>query len=76
MVDRYDCTMPSIFIADRGYESYNNLAHIQQKGQFFLFRIKDIKSHGILHGFDLPDEDEFDSFISLNLTNKQTKITK
>lgn len=76
MVDRYDCTMPSIFIADRGYESYNNLAHIQQKGQFFLFRIKDIKSHGILHGFDLPDEDEFDIFISLNLTNKQTKITK
>lgn len=76
MVDRYDCTIPSIFIADRGYESYNNLAHIQQKGLFFLFRIKDIKSYGILHGFDLPDEDEFDISISLNLTNKQSKNTK
>ena len=42
MVDRYNSPVPSVFIADRGYESYNNMAHIQQIGQFFLFRIKDI----------------------------------
>lgn len=76
MVDRYDSSFPSIFIADRGYESYNNLAHIQQIGQFFLFRIKDINSRGILHSFILPDEDDFDLPISLTLTNKQTKFTK
>ena len=76
MVDRYDSSVPSVFIADRGYESYNNLAHIQQIGQFFLFRIKDSHSNGILRGFDLPDEDSFDLPISLTLTNKQTKLTK
>jgi len=52
------------------------MAHIQQIGQFFLFRIKDINSHGILQGFDLPDDDEFDLPVSLTLTNKQTKLTK
>lgn len=76
MVDRYVSSIPSIFIADRGYESYNNLAHIQQIGQFFLFRIKDGYSNGILRGFDLPDEDIFDLPISLSLTNKQSKLTK
>ena len=34
MVDRYDSSVPSIFTADRGYESYNNMAHIQQINQF------------------------------------------
>ena len=76
MVDRYDSLIPSIFIADRGYESFNNLAHIQQIGQFFLFRIKDRGSNGILRGFDLPDEDVFDLAISLTLTNKQSNLTK
>ncbi len=76
MVDRYDSSIPSIFIADRGYESYNNLAHIQKIGQFFLFRIKDSHSNGILRGFNLPDENTFDLPISLTLTNKQTTFTK
>lgn len=76
MVDRYDSSVPSVFIADRGYESYNNMAHIQQIGQFFLFRCKDINSNGILRGFDLPDNNQFDFPVSLTLTNKQTKFTK
>lgn len=76
MVDRYSCNSPTVFIADRGYESYNNLAHIQQIGQFFLIRIKDSKSTGMLRGFDLPECDEFDLFIDLFLTRKQTNETK
>ena len=76
MVDRYKSLIPSIFIADRGYESYNNLAHIQQIGQFFLFRIEDSRSNGIVRGFDLPDEDIFDLPVSLTLTNKQSKLAK
>ena len=76
MVDRYDFSVPSIFTADRGYESYNNMAHIQQINQFFLFRVKDIHSNGILKGFILPDKDQFDFPVSLTLTNKQTKFTK
>lgn len=75
MIDRYDSTVPTIFIADRGYESYNNMAHIQEKGQKFLTRLKDINSSGILRRFDLP-EGEFDVSIDLNLTRKQTNEIK
>ena len=74
MVDRYNSAIPTVFIADRGYESYNNMAHVQLKGQFFLFRIKDFNSHGIL--FDLADKDIFDFPISLSLTRKQNNTTK
>lgn len=48
MVDRYTGTEKTVFIVDRGYESYNNLAHVFEKGAFFLFRCKDINSSGIL----------------------------
>lgn len=75
MVDRYNSDTPAIFTTDRGYESYNNMAHVQESGHKFLSRIKDIKSNGILSGFDLPDG-EFDISIDLNLTRKQTKEVK
>lgn len=65
----------ALVIADRGYESYNNMAHIQKKGWFFLIRIKDGK-HGIKQGLDLPNSDEYDIDISLKLTRRQTKETK
>ena len=65
----------ALVIADRGYESYNNLAHIQEKGWFYLIRIKD-GMHGIKQGLILPDESEFDVDFTLKLTRKQTKETK
>lgn len=65
----------ALVIADRGYESYNNMAHIQEKGWFFLIRIKDGKT-GIKEGLDLPKADEFDVDISLKLTRKQTNEIK
>jgi hypothetical protein len=74
MVDRSNIAK-ALVIADRGYESYNNLAHIQEKGWFYLIRIKD-GIHGIKEGLDLPLEDTFDVDISLKLTRKQTKETK
>lgn len=75
MVDRYNSDVPAIFTSDRGYESYNNMAHVQEKGHKFLTRIKDINSNGILSSFDLPDG-EFDFTFDLKLTRKQTKETK
>lgn len=74
LVDRSDIPL-ALVIADRGYESYNNLAHIQEKGWYFLIRIKD-GNHGIKNGFDLPAEDSFDVNITLSLTRKQTKEAK
>ena len=74
MVDKSDISK-ALVVADRGYESYNNMAHIQEKGWYFLIRIRDGKN-GIKQGLDLPDSDEFDEKINLQLTRKQTKETK
>ena len=74
LVDNSDIPL-ALVIADRGYESYNNLAHIQEKGWYFLIRIKD-GNYGIKNGFDLHGEDCFDISIVLNLTRKQTNEVK
>ena len=75
MVDRSAIKDSSIVIADRGYESYNNLAHIIEKGWKFLFRIKDINSSGIASGFNFSDA-VFDLPVSLTLSKKQTNEAK
>ena len=40
-----------VFMGDRGYCSYNNMAHVIEKGQYFLFRTKDINSKGLIGNF-------------------------
>ena len=60
MVDRDDLSIPTIYIADRGYESYNNIAHVMEKGQKFLIRVKDVDRFGIVSKLPLPDNEEFD----------------
>ena len=74
MVDRSDLDKV-LLLSDRGYESYNALAHIQEKGWHFLIRIKN-SSTGITSGLTLPDEDEYDISFHLNLTRKQTNSVK
>ena len=75
MVDRYTGSKKTIFIADRGFESYNNFAHVIEHGNYFLFRCKDIDSTGILSGlkYKLPNETIFDCTVSIILTRKKTK---
>lgn len=75
MVDRLN-VKNAIFIGDRGYESYNSMAHIQEKGCKFLIRIKDINSSDIARGLNLPGEEEFDLPLHLSLTRKQTNMDK
>ena len=65
----------SLLIADRGYESYNTLAHIHERGWFYLMRIKDGKN-GIVSALNVPDTDEFDLDISMKLTRNCTIATK
>lgn len=74
MVDR-SAIESALLLADRGYESYNNLAHIQEKGWNFLIRIKD-GTVGIASGLALPATDEFDVPFHLKLTNKQSNEIK
>jgi hypothetical protein len=47
MTDRSDISGDVIVVADRGYESYNVFAHIEQKGWKYAIRVKDIMSNGI-----------------------------
>ncbi len=76
MVDKSSVNQPAIIIADRAYESYNVLAHIQEKGWFFLIRVKDSFSSGLAAGLDLPLVDAFDFSVNLSLTRKQTNEVK
>lgn len=50
-----------IFIADRGYVSYNNFAHVIEKGQFFLIRGKTPSSPGsMLRGLPIEEGGDID----------------
>lgn len=76
MVDRSPIKGKIIVIADRGYESYNNFAHLERKGWNYVIRVKDLASSGILSGLRLPSGGEFDHNVHLTLTKKQTKEIK
>ena len=75
MVDRSSIAK-ALIIADRGYESYNLMAHIQEKGWKYLIRIKDIHSSGIAAGLDLPVAPEFDVWFDFHFTKRQTAEAK
>ena len=75
MVDRHH-VLPGtkdVFIGDRGYCSYNNMAHVLEKGQYFLFRTKDIHSKGLVRNFDFPDTDSFDIQVNVTLVRSHKK---
>lgn len=75
MVDRYKDPhgRRTVFIGDRGYCSYNNMAHVVEKGQFFLFRTKDIHSKGLVGKFEFPDEDSFDITVNVTIVRSHSK---
>ncbi|WP_302327882.1 IS4 family transposase [Enterocloster lavalensis] len=75
MVDRH-ALLPDtrdVLIGDRGYCSYNNMAHIMEKNQYFLFRTKDIHSKGLVGNFDFPDTDSFDILVNVTLVRSHKK---
>lgn len=76
MIDRYPEQKKTIFIADRGYETYNIFAHIQEKGMYYLIRVKDGGGGSMTGSFELPNKDEFDHAMQLVLTRKQTNEVK
>jgi hypothetical protein len=76
MVNRSPIKGKAIVTADRGYESYNNFAHIESKGWNYVIRVKDLDSNGILSGLRLPASGEFDTDVHLTLTKKQIKEVK
>ncbi|MBD5543805.1 MAG: IS4 family transposase [Lachnospiraceae bacterium] len=74
MVDRYPSSLPTIFMADRGYESLNVFAHIIESGRKFLIRVKDTDSNGLASTLPhLKAEDEFDVVVDWRCTKSQSK---
>ena len=76
MVDRSKIDGQVIVIADRGYESYNVFAHIEQKDWKYVIRVKDVESTGIVSRLNLDGEEEIDQEVSLVITRKQTNEVK
>lgn len=75
IVDRHEIlpNTQNVFIGDRGYCSYNNMAHVINNGQLFLFRTKDIHSKGLIGGFDFPDDESFDVTVKVTLVRSNSK---
>ena len=78
MVDRQPAFPGSsnVYIGDRGYCSYNNMAHVMESGQYFLFRVKDIHSKGLVGNFDFPDDEVFDIDVTVTLVRSHSSKIK
>lgn len=74
MVDRDPSHIPTIYIADRAFEAYNNMAHVQEKNQKFLIRAKDFSYGGIVYALNLQKADEMDEDVTLHLSRSRTHI--
>lgn len=75
MVDRHEIQegRKNVYIGDRSYCSYNNMAHVLEQNQFFLFRTKDIRSKGLVGNFDFPEEDSFDIDVRVTLVRSHLR---
>lgn len=75
MVDRHEVPegKKNVYIGDRGYCSYNNMAHVLEQNQFFMFRAKDIRSKGLVGNFDFPGEESFDIDVRVTLVRSHSK---
>ncbi|HEL1921342.1 TPA: IS4 family transposase [Streptococcus suis] len=63
----------ALVIMDRGYESYNVMAHCQERNWSYIIRDR---NHSMKSGFNLPDTPCFDEKFDLNICRKQTNKMK
>ena len=71
LVDRYSYGGFPIFIADRGFSSYNFFAHAKENGFLFMLRAKDLNVRRLLDLQTLPTF--LDSRAEIILTRSQSK---
>ena len=78
MIDGYNLPSNAVVIMDRGYACYNTMAHVEQKGLYYLIRAKDITSCSIVSSLkdQLPEQDCFDVNVHFFVTKKRNKLTK
>lgn len=71
LIDRYIYGGCPIFVADRGFASYNVFAHAIEKGWFFVIRAKDINVKRLLAADSLFDR--IDTWTDVILTRSTAK---
>ena len=71
LIDRYSYDGTPIFIADRGFSSYNLFAHAKENGSLFMVRAKDINVKRLLNIDTLPNH--IDKTIDIILSRSQSK---
>ena len=64
----------SIIVADRGYESYNTIAHLENNSLKYVIRIR--TSGGIAQRFNIPHDKEADFSVNILLTRRHTNEVK
>ena len=74
MVDRKAVSGKCLYISDRGYGSFNYMAHIMEKGDYFLIRWKNIYSRNSPWKNIIPrGEEEFDLPAKILITRSRKK---
>ena len=80
LVERFEAFQKAIFICDRGYPSYNLMAHIIEKGQYFLLRSKDSSSGDDIGSYWwkklAADKKEGSITVTVRLTRANTKAVQ
>ena len=79
MIDHFAQEHPNekaLFIADRGFVSFNVFAHAIENNSFFLIRAREPNSKSMLSTLDLPDTSEFDIIFERWLTRRNTNVIK
>ena len=73
LIDRYIYGGRPIFVADRGFASYNVFAHALEKGCFFAIRAKDVNVKRILAADSLPGQMDRWADVILTRSNARKK---
>lgn len=71
LIDRHSSKAVPIFVADRGFASYNVFAHAMEKGFYFAIRAKDINTKRLLGAASLADA--IDQWADIILTRSNSK---
>lgn len=73
IIDHYTATNPTrkpLFIADRGFASFNVFAHAIENNAYFLVRARESNPRSMLATIKLPDSPEYDIIFERWLTRK------
>lgn len=77
MIDRNPLYGKCLFIADRGFESFNLMAHAIENHHYFLIRVKNIEQENSSYKhIDLSSADECEAHCELILSRKSSKLQK